>query len=64
MRRHRKPAHPGRILKKHYIEPSNLTITSLAETLSVHRKALSGIINEKKSITPDILRSRKIITRK
>jgi len=54
MRRHRQPAHPGRILRKHYIEPLNLTITKLAETLNVSRKALSGIINEKKSVTPDM----------
>ncbi|WP_299981553.1 HigA family addiction module antitoxin [Desulfobacula sp.] len=54
MRRQRKPAHPGRILRKHYIEPLDLTITKLAETLNVSRKALSGIINEHKSITPDM----------
>ncbi len=54
IRRHRKPAHPGRILKNHYLEPLDLTITKLAETLSVSRKALSGIINEKKSVTPDM----------
>ena len=54
MRRQRKPAHPGRILRKHYIEPLNLTITKLAETLGVSRKAVSGIINEKKSVTPDM----------
>jgi len=52
--RHRVPAHPGRILKNNYIEPLNLTITKLAEVLSVSRKALSGIINEKKSVTPDM----------
>ncbi len=52
--RHRKPAHPGRILRKHYIEPLNLTITKLADTLSVSRKALSAIVNEKKSVTPDM----------
>lgn len=31
-----------------------LTITKLAETLNVSRKALSGIINEKKRVTPDM----------
>ena len=50
----RKPTHPGRILKDHYLEPLNLSITRLAETLDVSRKAVSAIVNEKKSITPDM----------
>lgn len=50
----RKPTHPGRILKEHYIDPLNLSITKLAETLDVSRKAVSAIANEKKSITPDM----------
>ena len=54
MKGRRQPAHPGRILKKHYIEPLELTITKLAETLQVSRKALSAIINERKSVTPDM----------
>lgn len=54
MRRLRKPAHPGRILRKHYIEPLDLTITKLSETLGVSRKAVSAIVNEKKSVTPDM----------
>ena len=54
MERRRIPAHPGRILRKHYIEPLNLTITQLADTLQVSRKALSAIVNEKKSVTPDM----------
>ena len=54
MRRHRRPAHPGRILRNHYLKPLNLTITKLAETLKVSRKAVSAIINEHKSVTPDM----------
>jgi addiction module HigA family antidote len=54
MKRLRKPAHPGRILRKHYIEPLGLTITKLAETLGVSRKAVSAIVNEKKRVTPDM----------
>lgn len=54
MRRKRQPAHPGRIIKKHYLEPLNLTITKLAATLNVSRKALSGIVNGNKSVTPDM----------
>ena len=50
----RKPTHPGRILKEHYIDPLNLSITKLAENLDVSRKAVSAIVHEKKSITPDM----------
>ena len=51
---HRKPAHPGRILKKIYIKPLDLTITQVATTLNVSRKAVSAIVNERKSVTPEM----------
>lgn len=54
MKRKRKPAHPGRILKNHYLEPLSLTITELSDVLGVSRKAVSAIVNEKKSVTPDM----------
>lgn len=54
MIRHRKPAHPGRILRKHYLEPLKLTVTKLSEILGVSRKAVSAIVNERKAVTPDM----------
>ena len=50
----RAPVHPGEILLKDYIEPLSLTITNLAKSLNVSRKAISAIVNERKSITPDM----------
>lgn len=50
----RVPIHPGCILLKDYIEPLKLTITGLAERLGVSRKAVSAIVNERKSITPEM----------
>ncbi|SLM31237.1 Transcriptional regulator, XRE family protein [Desulfamplus magnetovallimortis] len=50
----RKPAHPGRILKNMYLEPLNLTITYVADMLGVSRKAISSIVNERKSVTPEM----------
>jgi len=50
----RKPAHPGRILKNMYLKPLNLTITGTAEVLHVSRKAVSAIVNERKSVTPEM----------
>ena len=50
----RAPIHPGRMLLKDYIEPLNITVTSVAEMLGVSRKAVSAIVNERKSVTPDM----------
>ncbi len=50
----RKPAHPGRIIRNMYLTPLSLTITALAESLRVSRKAVSAIVNERKSVTPEM----------
>jgi len=50
----RRPTHPGQILKKMYLEPLGLTVTVLAETVGVSRKTMSAIVNERKSVTPDM----------
>lgn len=52
--RTRPPAHPGRILKNLYLEPLSVTNTKLAATLGVSRKAISQIVNEGKSVTPEM----------
>ncbi|MCP4750027.1 MAG: HigA family addiction module antidote protein [Proteobacteria bacterium] len=52
--RKRCPTHPGRILKDLYMEPLKLTNTKVAEILGVSRKAVSAIINERKSVTPEM----------
>ena len=52
--RNRPPAHPGRILKNLYLVPLGISNTRLAETLGVSRKAVSAIVNESKSITPEM----------
>ncbi len=52
--RTRPPTHPGGILKRHYLEPLNLTVSELAKSLGVSRKTLSRIVNEHGSITQDM----------
>ncbi|RME41150.1 MAG: addiction module antidote protein, HigA family [Caldilineae bacterium] len=52
--RNRPPAHPGRILKNLYLTPLGISITALAATLGVSRKAVSHIVNERKSVTPEM----------
>jgi antitoxin HigA-1 len=50
----RAPAHPGEILLKDYIEPLNLTITNLANSLGVSWNAISAIVYERKPVTSDM----------
>jgi len=50
----RQPSHPGHILKKDYLEPLDVSFTSMAETLGVSRKTLSKILNEPGSVTSDM----------
>ena len=52
--RNRPPSHPGQILKVLYLEPLGISNTKLAETLGVSRKAISQIVNERKSVTPEM----------
>ena len=52
--RKRPPAHPGRIIRNHHLEPLSITITGLAKSLEVSRKTISKIVNERGSVTPDM----------
>lgn len=48
------PPHPGEILRQLWLEPLKLTITEAAAALDVSRKTLSGIVNGRASITPEM----------
>ena len=50
----RKPVHPGNVLKEDVLAPLGLTVTEAATDLGVSRKALSELINEKASLSPDM----------
>lgn len=50
----RRPAHPGRILKNLYLGPLNITNTDFAKRIGVSRKTISAIVNERKSVTPEM----------
>jgi len=52
--RKRPPAHPGRIIKNHYLLPLSISITDLAGKLGVSRKTISKIVNERGAITSDM----------
>ena len=50
----RKPTHPGIVIKEDILKPLELTVTAAAKDLGVTRKALSELINEKSSLSPDM----------
>jgi addiction module HigA family antidote len=52
----RRPVHPGIVLKEDVLVPLGLTVTKAAAALGVSRKALSELINEKASLSPDMAR--------
>jgi len=48
------PNHPGEILKNMYLNELHITISDFATKLGVSRKAISAIVNKRKSVTPDM----------
>ncbi len=48
------PPHPGELLRQLCLEPLNLTVTDAARSLGVSRKALSGILNGRAGISPEM----------
>lgn len=54
MKRTRKPTHPGRIIKEDILKPLNLTVAEAAENLGTTQEALSELIDERSSLSPDM----------
>ena len=50
----RKPTHPGEVLLEDVIRPLGITITEAAQKLSVSRKTLSELVNQKSSLSPEM----------
>jgi antitoxin HigA-1 len=48
------PPHPGEVLRQLCLAPLNLTVTDAARSLGVSRKALSGILNGRAGISPEM----------
>jgi antitoxin HigA-1 len=48
------PPHPGEVLKLLCLTPLNLTVTEAARGLGVSRKTLSGILNGRAGISPEM----------
>jgi addiction module HigA family antidote len=48
------PTHPGGILKRHYLEPLDLAVSTVAKGLGVSRKTLHKILKGGGAVTPDM----------
>ena len=48
------PTHPGEVLKTLCLEPLNLTVTEAGRSLGISRKTLSGILNARAGISPEM----------
>ncbi|MCP4457003.1 MAG: HigA family addiction module antidote protein [Cytophagales bacterium] len=49
-----RPVHPGEIIRHDYLEPLDLTIGDLANSLGITRPMLSAIINGRSSVSPEM----------
>ena len=54
MERLRKPVHPGRVFSQDVLIPLGLSITDAAIIMGITRKALSELVNEKSSCSPQM----------
>ena len=48
------PPHPGEVLRDLCLAPLGLTVTEAARALGVSRKTLSGILNGRAGISPEM----------
>ena len=48
------PPHPGEVLRELCLKPLGLTVTDAARALGVSRKTLSGILNGRAGISPEM----------
>ena len=49
---HRKPSHPGDILREEFLNPLSLTQRELADAIHVPYQKVNNIVNRHQSITP------------
>lgn len=48
------PPHPGGFIRAEIIEPAELSVKAAAEVLGVTRVALSALLNERASLSPEM----------
>lgn len=48
------PPHPGEFIRETYIEPFDMSIRSLAETLGVADSTLARVVSERSAVSPEM----------
>jgi len=48
------PPHPGEFIRETYIEPFDISIRSLAESLGVAPSTLARIVSERSAVSPEM----------
>lgn len=51
---HRRPITPGQVLRDDYIEPRGIKQDALAHALGVHRTTANELLNDKRTVTPEM----------
>ena len=54
MEKLRKPVHPGKVFLKDVLVPLGITVTDAVRMMGITRKALSELVNEKSSCSPQM----------
>jgi addiction module HigA family antidote len=49
---HRKPTHPGNMLREEFLVPMNLTQKELADSIQVPYRLINEIVSGKRGVTP------------
>jgi len=48
------PPHPGKLLRRLYMQPLGLTVSALAHALKVSRGTMSQLVNGRSRMTPNL----------
>ena len=49
---HRKPTHPGEMLREEFLVPMNITQRELADAVHVPYQRINELVNQKRGVTP------------
>ena len=50
----RRPTHPGEMLREEFMPDYGLSVSKLAELIGVSRQTINELINERRSMSPDM----------
>jgi antitoxin HigA-1 len=51
---HRRPTHPGEMLREDFLPDYGLTVTALAEAAGVSRQSVNELLRERRAVSPEM----------